>query len=498
MLMLSMNDKSVSVPIEKSTERNECCISEQELERLLRKMVEGAHKTASKSSASIYRVPVELRKLEESAYTPRFVSIGPFHSKDQHILNSSMQDVKKSYANSLFDRISSSKGGLEEEKLNTSKVLMECVGKMRESLDKAKKCYAEEVEDVLDVEMLVIDGCFILELLYRSHRYFHMHIDEPSSDPIFGSILTDVYVRHDLLLLENQLPFFVLQALFDLTVASINPHGHPTLHDYVISYFCCSLEWKSESHGNTPAKKLEGNYHHILHILHNHYHPDNDNAVAKRDGHITKSMSSALDLDNDDGVAKRDSHITNKDNGVGKRDGMPCASDLEYAGVKFAVGNKVSFRPSKLLPRAHFEIPTLDLSDSTEPFLRNLIAFEQCCHGNVVKRYFTSYAVLMDMLINTPEDVKVLEKAEIIRNHLGANEDASNLFNNLCKKTVLGEFYFTETASAAAQYRKRWWENNMAELKRTYFANPWTFIAFCAGFITFGITVIRCIRTDFH
>ncbi|KAL7248509.1 hypothetical protein ACSBR2_003275 [Camellia fascicularis] len=477
MLMLSMNDKSVSVPIEKSAERNECCISEQELERLLRKMVEGAHKTASKSSASIYRVPAELRKLEENAYTPRFVSIGPFHSKDQHILNSSMQDVKKSYANSLFDRISSSKGGLEEEKLNTSKVLMECVGKMRESLDKAKKCYAEEVEDVLDVEMLVIDGCFILELLYRSYRFFHMHIDEPSSDPIFGSILTDVYVRHDLLLLENQLPFFVLQALFDLTVASINSHGHPTLHSYVISYFCCSLEWKSESHGNTAAKKLE---------------------VAKRDGHITKSMSSASDLDNDNGVAKRDSHITNKDNGVGKRDGMPCASDLEYAGVKFAVGNKVSFRPSKLLPRAHFEIPTLDLSDSTEPFLRNLIAFEQCCHGNVVKRYFTSYAVLMDMLINTPEDVKVLEKAEIIRNHLGANEDASNLFNNLCKKTVLGEFYFTETASAAAQYRKRWWENNMAELKRTYFANPWTFIAFCAGFITFGITVIRCIRADFH
>ncbi|KAL7248508.1 hypothetical protein ACSBR2_003275 [Camellia fascicularis] len=440
MLMLSMNDKSVSVPIEKSAERNECCISEQELERLLRKMVEGAHKTASKSSASIYRVPAELRKLEENAYTPRFVSIGPFHSKDQHILNSSMQDVKKSYANSLFDRISSSKGGLEEEKLNTSKVLMECVGKMRESLDKAKKCYAEEVEDVLDVEMLVIDGCFILELLYRSYRFFHMHIDEPSSDPIFGSILTDVYVRHDLLLLENQLPFFVLQALFDLTVASINSHGHPTLHSYVISYFCCSLEWKSESHGNTAAKKLE---------------------VAKRDGHITKSMSSASDLDNDNGVAKRDSHITNKDNGVGKRDGMPCASDLEYAGVKFAVGNK-------------------------------------CCHGNVVKRYFTSYAVLMDMLINTPEDVKVLEKAEIIRNHLGANEDASNLFNNLCKKTVLGEFYFTETASAAAQYRKRWWENNMAELKRTYFANPWTFIAFCAGFITFGITVIRCIRADFH
>ncbi|KAI8556873.1 hypothetical protein RHMOL_Rhmol05G0289800 [Rhododendron molle] len=36
---------------------------------------------------------------------------------------------------------------------------------MKLSVDDAKKCYAEEV--TLDVEMMLVDGCFILELLYR-------------------------------------------------------------------------------------------------------------------------------------------------------------------------------------------------------------------------------------------------------------------------------------------------------------------------------------------
>ncbi|GMP51100.1 hypothetical protein CsSME_00017464 [Camellia sinensis var. sinensis] len=94
--MSSINGGPISVPIERS-ERNEYyCTSEEEIQRLVtedinKKMVEAARKTQSKfSSASIYRVPEEIRKLKESAYTPCLVSVGPLHSKDPHI--------RKSYA----------------------------------------------------------------------------------------------------------------------------------------------------------------------------------------------------------------------------------------------------------------------------------------------------------------------------------------------------------------------------------------------------------------
>ncbi|CAL5439120.1 unnamed protein product [Camellia sinensis] len=451
--MTSINDSSFPIPI-KMSENNECCISEEALQRLTegigKKMVEGAEKTQSKSSSSwIYRVPKEIRKQKESAYTPRFVSIRPLHSKDQHILNSPIQNLKRSYVNTFFGRISSKEGGSEEEKLNKSKeVLMECVRKMRKSLDKAKKCYVEEVEDVLDVEMLVIDGCFILELLYR---FAHKESDN-RNDPIFGNILTPIYVQHDLLLFENQLPFFVLNELFDLTVAHIacTPPTH-TLGKYVILYF--PNMWKSKNDGTITAMATttNNNYDHILDILHNHYrHPD----ANPRYG--------------------------------GPSVVMPCASDLEYAGVMFEEGNKVEFcKPQGPFHIAQFKNPTLDLYDSVEPFLGNLIAYEQCCHG--VPGYFTSYAVLMDTLTNTPKDVQVLEKAGIIRNYLGASEDSSDLFNNLCKGIVLGEFYFTKTTIAAADYNKRCCHDAMAHLRRRYFTTPWTFIAFCVGFITFGV-----------
>lgn len=95
-------------------------------------------------------------------------------------------------------------------------------------------------------------------------------------------------------------------------------------------------------------------------------------------------------------------------------------------------------------------IPTIGIHDNTEPFLRNFIAFEQCCPR--VSQHFTSYAFLMDMLINSETDIQVLKDAKVINNYLGADEDISNLFNKLCKEVVLEEFYFTDTCSKASKY----------------------------------------------
>ncbi|KAI7985166.1 UPF0481 protein [Camellia lanceoleosa] len=154
-----------------------------------KKIDEGTHKTEFTSSASIYRVLDELRKLNKSAYTPRLVSVGPLHTPV----------------------------GGQIELCEFPPPLLECLTQMRESLQEAKKCYAKEVYDKLDEEMLEIDGYFILELLYK----FKHEECKKSSDPILGSILTAEYIRHDLLLLESQLPFFILQRLFKLTVSTV-------------------------------------------------------------------------------------------------------------------------------------------------------------------------------------------------------------------------------------------------------------------------------------
>ncbi|KAG5512673.1 hypothetical protein RHGRI_038959 [Rhododendron griersonianum] len=138
------------------------------------------------SFARIYKVPEDLRKLNECAYVPRLIAIGPLHRKDEH-LQKPMQHVKMDYANRLFLRLTE---GIADSKIRDEKkdeLIQECVEKMKKCTVKAKKYdaqgeatlvnmarkyYAEELElnDDEMVEMMLVDGCFILELLYV---YYH-------------------------------------------------------------------------------------------------------------------------------------------------------------------------------------------------------------------------------------------------------------------------------------------------------------------------------------
>ncbi|RWR97809.1 UPF0481-like protein [Cinnamomum micranthum f. kanehirae] len=64
------------------------------------------------------------------------------------------------------------------------------------------------------LELMVVDGCFLLEFLSNDTKHFR---DYDYSDPIFGyhsfkSILSQ-NIRRDMFLIENQLPLIVLQRL---------------------------------------------------------------------------------------------------------------------------------------------------------------------------------------------------------------------------------------------------------------------------------------------
>ncbi|GFY82346.1 hypothetical protein Acr_02g0005860 [Actinidia rufa] len=365
--------------------------------------------------------------------------------------------------------------GSEGSEVGKFAVLEECVEEMKLSVKDAKKCYTEEVDN-LNEEMLVVDSCFILELLYRYYLLTHPKekTNEESNEitqempkenyrSVFDSNLMSITVQQDLLLLENQLPFFALEKLFHITLDKIpdRPSNH-LLFDYVISYFsdmtmslvgksttsnatnCClpgacvlslsGSRMNSENEGGATPKK----YYHILHIVHDHYFP----------------------LDPPKGEYHREL--------------MPSASYLDYARVKFVAGTG---------------------KDLFKLFLRNLIAFEQCCPG--VSCCVTSYAFLMDMLVRSAKDVEVLQMAGIIQNYMGADQDASNLFNKLCKEVVLEKFFFVETCNQAIKYSKRYWPATVAHVRRKYLATRWAFIAFCVAIIAFDMSITQFVHNFF-
>ena len=79
----------------------------------------------------------------------------------------------------------------------------------------ARECYVKVIDYSLEelAKILVTDGCFIIELFLR---YTFEELRE-EDDPIFTVSSMLQFLNHDLILLENQVPWMVLEILFNLT-----------------------------------------------------------------------------------------------------------------------------------------------------------------------------------------------------------------------------------------------------------------------------------------
>ncbi|OMO53239.1 hypothetical protein CCACVL1_28784 [Corchorus capsularis] len=161
-------------------------------------------KAAGKSSCCIFRVPQSLVEINGKCYQPRIVSIGPFHRGQAHL--KMIEEHKWRYLASLLARIQTKGLGLED--------LLKAIHPLE---TKARECYSEAINLNTDdfIEMMVVDGCFILELFRKVGKLVKSEPDDP--DPLFSMAWILAFFYRDFLRLENQIPYFVLQCLFDLT-----------------------------------------------------------------------------------------------------------------------------------------------------------------------------------------------------------------------------------------------------------------------------------------
>uniref|UniRef100_A0A5B7AJ19 Uncharacterized protein n=1 Tax=Davidia involucrata TaxID=16924 RepID=A0A5B7AJ19_DAVIN len=151
---------------------------------------------------SIFEVPKSLHKLEPDAFIPHVVSIGPYHRDDERLHG--MEKHKKRLLRHVLDRT-----GCPLE------FLMEAMFKLEVE---TRKCYDKPFKNLSSqefVEMMLLDACFILELL-DVDAYGIKHCGYYADDPIFTTRGISPFIQRDLLMLENQLPFFVLDELFCL------------------------------------------------------------------------------------------------------------------------------------------------------------------------------------------------------------------------------------------------------------------------------------------
>ncbi|XP_042482873.1 putative UPF0481 protein At3g02645 [Macadamia integrifolia] len=427
---------------------------------------------SSPANYTIYRVLKPLRDVKPDAYTPRLVSIGPFHRGSQHLLP--MEAHKLRLLKCFLDRTSQSS-------------LADYVREMKNIEKEARQCYSEIIPFKKDdfVRMMVVDGCFLLELIigWEERR-------QDPVEPIFNEIWMPQIIR-DLMLLENQLPFFVLESLYNLYIM-----------DGAMYYFTRSFltDFLPRSPSINPKESVPRRlFNWVKSIFHSPSESNEDWGEESQD-----STSSYLQMPqvNQGGASHLLDYVRQllvlqepKQHEGKQPQRIHCATELKKATVKFEKSNTtllsdITFKEGVL------RIPSIHIDDLTESLLRNLIALEQSHHYE--DKYVIAYAVFMDDLINTPEDVKLLQDEEIFENLINL-EDVATLFNKILKEvTEPHELCFSHVYSELDSYYNDPWhkllakvQQHMGSLRSRYFKNTWSFISFLAAIALMGLTIAQ-------
>ncbi|MCL7049527.1 hypothetical protein MKW94_017085 [Papaver nudicaule] len=472
----------------------------------------------------IYRLHEKFHKMSE-AYVPEVVSIGPFHCKKENL--KSTEECKLLYMHDLLCRTAEKKykdvteinndidfiteeiqevkasciqkrEKIEElvSKCSTSETitsnrwlipLMYCVEAIKKIMPLASECYSEPImlNDDEFVEMMVIDGLFIIELLQRCAK----KRKNVKDDPLLGKLWVLSSLTRDLLLLENQLPMVVLRCLFDLTSLEDELEGK-SLNMLVLGFFnhlmprgreVLTMHSKRHNHESkhllsliaktfhppTRAKKAQSRWK-FLQIATKMKRTASMNSVkADKSSWTLFSRSVSVKL-NQAGFCKfiiggsssaaahssrppPDVEDTAASSSSWKY--IPNVTELKRAGVRFKKGSTEGSALDIKFNDGVLVIPPIIIQDKTELLFRNIIAYEQCSEGRDM--YMTSYAFLMDSLIDSAQDVEMLRNKGIITNILGSDEDVSNLFNKLCCELITDNFYYSHLRDQVNEYYKR-------------------------------------------
>ncbi|OEL30049.1 hypothetical protein BAE44_0008933 [Dichanthelium oligosanthes] len=504
------------------------------------------HDQGESSSMTIFRVPAHVRDANKELYEPRLVSIGPYYRGREALRT--MEQHKWRYLREL----------LNEHHPRIS--LADIVGVVRDVEQKARCCYSErtdilaaaaahgaplggEIEDEQSRrvipgaddfgEMLLLDGCFVLQFFSK----WHNEEQDELCDVGWGLPL----LQSDLLLLENQIPFFVLEALFGLVAPEAE--ASDLRKSLILPHLRLSTKQLSTTEEDRATQAEE--IHHLLHLLYEAVVPTADEltasahaspprpppqcevqlrqmgtqvkkAVSKRFAFIRDmprpprwmSLSCSMAVLREAAAWFRKCAARLGRNAPAEPDTppmvVPSVTLLRKAGVRFE---------KKASPQNMFDVtfdaatgvvrmPRLEVDTANKPLLVNLVAFEQTASRDGLRgaaKPMSSYTALVSFLVKKGKDVKHLQKRGIVDNLLGSDDDAATkFFQQLgdCSSLDYGDHVFAALFTDLRQYYQSSWRRHKAKFLREHCKSPWAVLAlvvagcaFCFALFKFSTTI---------
>ncbi|XP_020878617.1 UPF0481 protein At3g47200 isoform X2 [Arabidopsis lyrata subsp. lyrata] len=436
--------------------------------------------SAAHQSCCIFRIPHTLVQSNETAYKPKIVSIGPYHHHDGKSDKAKksrfqmIQQHKQRYLDIFLSKTTKKGVGLED----LHKVVWRKEHLIRDS-------YSEELQlnQVELIDLMVLDGCFILMLfLMVSRKVLHKTFE----DPIFMLRWILPTLRSDLLLLENQVPLFLLRDLFETSKLATKT----SLNEMIFNFFGYSIK--------RPQKfwdeRMNLDASHLLDLIRKTFVPDQSkkdkgerwtnmfcgsrcfNILSLVKNKVQTETSTPPPIETKTPPPPPPPTLTQPHPKPPTPPPRPflklvvSARKLQLRGIKFQQKKKFQTPLHITLKNGVLKIPPLLFDDFFSSLLINCVAFEQFNVQGTTE--MTSYVTFMGCLINTADDATFLSEKGIIENYFGTGEQLSVFFKDTGKDIVftISKSYLANVFEGVNKYTSQGYHVHWAGVKLRVFS----------------------------
>ncbi|RLN27512.1 hypothetical protein C2845_PM05G08860 [Panicum miliaceum] len=387
----------------------------------------------AKVETKIHRLPPSLQSQDPRYFVPMAVAIGPYHWRLPHLQKMGMVKNVAAYhfstgifrsCQEMYEAFRSAIGDVDVRSLYV--LTDDAVAGMR--------------DDDEFMSMMLVDGCFLLQYMLKctgSHGNM-----PPSLVSFFDS--NQGVIDNDIMLLENQLPWVVIQALMKFKEVPV---------EKFIAKMGRTLQVaRKEKEGDSFV--LDGSYTppHLLGLL-RFYKTGRNIAVPPNNQDKSFSLINCCCYNNS-GVPPA----------VGLRPMSKTVSAIELAeiGIKLTASRTTKFMDmgfKKKLFSSEISLAPLLLDEIRSCWLLNLAAFELCTgttSGNETENQAVcSYLAVLAMLMDREEDVHKLRSKRLVQGEL-TNKETLDFFKSLIKRISGGPLYIHIMEEIEDYKLKRW------------------------------------------
>ncbi|KAI9162539.1 hypothetical protein LWI28_028313 [Acer negundo] len=439
-----------SVLIDRNAESGHQIFSEEEkkqLDSMAKALVEEAKAgQADDAKPKIQRVPFMLRgNINFNNYfTPKVVSVGPYHYKDTNL------KIAKPIKLKLAARF------IKETGVNQEALYLH----IKKEIKNLRDCYDNEAKDYPDHKLawiFLVDGCAILQFIFISgQKNFEMELRKlgiKTDHVVFGHL--------DLFLLDNQLPYQLLQLIMRST--SKEEDFLESINKFIFYYIKAPEQTYKRN-----DKIMKDNHVHLLDLI----------RKILIDQPLQKN--------------KRP-NLTETDKKSKYWHSFRNIEELKAAGIKLKPTETSAVRDITF-GGGTLNLPPIVVDDSTAAKFLNMAAYEMCPdfqNGFEVSTYIS----FLDSLIDRAQDVKVLREKKILHNALGSDEDVAKLFNEISTDLVPREEIYLEVNRNIQKYCNSIWRTWFSQFKHDHFHSPWSVLAFVGAFLALASSIIQTVYT---